>query len=89
MKTIYELEWRNKFLTNHAESTEDMATMLADAAAFVRELHEFGDKVTVNLESSSDDYIFFYTEDPEIAEEYGFSRMSPAEISKYDHGSGD
>jgi hypothetical protein len=77
MKRIYELEWTNKYLTNHATNIDEMQTMLGDAAAFVRELRDFGDKVESDFNQANKDTIYFYTDDPEIAEEYGFSTCPP------------
>lgn len=73
MKRKYILIWTNKFLTNHATTIDEMQTMLGDAAAFVRELRDFGDKVEADFKNAMSDDIHFYTDDPEIAEEYGFS----------------
>lgn len=71
---VYEMLWRNKFLTLDCTSIPEMAEVLEDAAKLLRELHATG-KVELMDEDISDDYAFFVTEDKAIAEKYGFEEM--------------
>lgn len=60
--------WRNKWLTAHAETIDDMIEALEKAAQVLREMQEAG----IALEGDcSDDYAFLYTDDPEIAARFG------------------
>lgn len=67
----YSLLWRNKWLTADALTIEDMVVLLRSAAD---ELAEMG-KAGIILDpdgGASDDYARLVTEDPEIAEKFGF-----------------
>lgn len=69
---VYELCWRNKWLTADAKSGAQMAAMLESAAAEIREIFATG-KVTLDVSGVPDDYAHFLTEDAEVAKRYGFT----------------
>jgi hypothetical protein len=65
----YFLTWRNKFLTEHAETIGEMADALEEAA---RELRTFEAKGVVLEDGAGGDYARLVTTDPKVAEEHGF-----------------
>jgi hypothetical protein len=69
MNRRYSLLWRNKWLTAHATTIDDMIEALEGAAAELRALRDAG----VRLEGGAeDDYAYLVTTDPAVATKYGF-----------------
>jgi hypothetical protein len=67
----YEYSWRNKWLTAKATSIDDMIGSLQTAADELRKMKARG--VTLDEGSSvGDDYATLITDDPSVAEEFGF-----------------
>ncbi len=61
--------WRNKWLTAHAKTIDDMSAILRDAADQLEEMRKDG----VTLEpggGTADDYAHLVTTDPEVAKKY-------------------
>ena len=73
MKT-FELTWRNKFLTIGAKTGPEIVEQLEAAARKLREIWDTG-KVQY-AHGADDDYATFTTNDPEIAEKYGFEPVA-------------
>jgi hypothetical protein len=74
-QTVYELLWRNKFLTLTASSLEEMAAMLHAASDELAAMHATGKVTLANPDSVGDDYAYLQTTDPEIAERFGFEEV--------------
>lgn len=74
----YELIWRNKWLTAEAKTMREMAEMLENAANHLRELAADG-VVLREGDSTSDDYAFLETDDPEVAAKHGFHEVEEME----------
>jgi hypothetical protein len=71
---MYELIWRNKFLTVDAKSLDDMAGMLEQAAGELRRMQAAG--VSLSPDGRvEDDYAWLLTDDPAVAEEFGFDAV--------------
>jgi len=65
----YSLTWRNKYLTTDAETIEDMIQAYEEALQQLREMKAAG--ITLG-DGAADDYATLVTNDPEIAERFGF-----------------
>lgn len=63
---MYETIWRNKWLTADAKSIDDMIAALEGAIEELEEIKDSG--IEGDFSSASDDYIFFRTDDPKMAE---------------------
>ena len=74
---MYELLWRNKFLTLEARTIEDMAQGLEQAAAELRRMQAAGVRLSPN--GIADDYALLRTDDAAVAEEFGFDTAPGAE----------
>ncbi len=71
MNHQYFMFWRNKFLTVHAQTIDEMIDGLASAVSELREMRDAG----VVLEGGAeDDYAYLVTSDPAVAEKYGFEK---------------
>ena len=68
--TVYQTIWRNKFLTSEAETMEEMGKILIDAGKTILEMHADGVELQ-DEDTLADDYAFFTTTDPIVAEKYG------------------
>lgn len=68
---LYELIWRNKWLTAEAHSLDDMINALQDAADDLRAMKARG-VVLADTGTVCDDYAYLETSDPEVAKEFGF-----------------
>jgi hypothetical protein len=67
----HELLWRNKWLTAHARSIDDMITALQKAVDTLKLMRWMG----VSLRDdggAADDYATLITNDPSVAQELGF-----------------
>ena len=73
----YEYLHRNKFISTHAKSFDEIIEALEGNAAFLKELKTTG-KVEY-IEGAEDDYARFITTDTEIAKKYDFT-----EVEDYD-----
>jgi hypothetical protein len=78
---MHELVWRSKFLTTGATSLGEMADMLEAAAGRLREMEAAGVVLDGCLE---DDYAFLYTNDPEIAQKFGFTEEVTSDVGDDD-----
>jgi hypothetical protein len=68
---VYSALWRNKWITSEAKTIDDFIETYQDLAAMFSEWKEKG--IVLNPESGiSDDYAEFTTEDPKVADEFGF-----------------
>ena len=68
---LYELIWRNKYLTANAKTIDEMIQALHGAADDLRTLQSKG--VTLSGESDmAGDFAYLITDDPTLAAEYGF-----------------
>lgn len=67
-KTRYYLLWRNKWITAHAETIDDMINGLEGGAEELRKMRDAGIVLDGGAE---DDYAYLVTEDPEVAEKFG------------------
>ncbi len=76
MKGKYHLTWRNKFLTNDAKSINDMIDNLEFAVEQLREMRDAG---VVLDGGAEDDYAVLITEEPKIADRYGFWEVEEEE----------
>ena len=71
----YVLLWRNTFLTNDAQSLEDMAAAVRDAAAQLQAM--LNDGVMLDPDGGTgDDYALLVTTNPEIARKYDMHEES-------------
>src|SRR5262249_23952241 len=71
---MFEYCWRNKWLTASAETIDDMIRLLSEAADELRMLKSRG----VTLDDGSDvgsDYATLVTDDPAVAQEFGFEQI--------------
>ena len=68
----YELIWRNKFLTCEAASLADMVAATKEAVTTLEKLLAAG-VVLDRSGQSEDDFATLLTNDPKVAEEFGFS----------------
>ena len=74
----YELLWRNKWLTADAETIDDMIKLLRDAADELQKMKDRG----VMLDDDGgveDDHAHLVTDDPAVAEEFGFDEVESDE----------
>ncbi len=78
----YEYLWRAKWTADGAETLDDMASMLEDAAKGLREMAETG-KVWL-AQPVQDDYAFILTEDAETAKRFGFNELEDEEDEEED-----
>jgi hypothetical protein len=67
----YTLPWRNKWLTAHARSIDDMVGAPQGAAAALRAMRDKGVAVSEGG-VAPDDYVCLGTDDPAVAREFGF-----------------
>jgi hypothetical protein len=67
----YELSWRNKFLTADANTLDEMISTLQAATDELRAMRAAG--VTLDPCGMEDDYARLVTDDPKVAEQFGFS----------------
>src|SRR5215218_1915614 len=82
---LYEYVWRNKWLTAKAESIGDMIGSLQAAADELREMKSRG--VTLDQGGGvGDDYATLITDDPSVAEEFGFDDRDEGEEDERDGG---
>jgi len=65
----YEYLWRNKWLTSHAKSLDDMIKGLTDAVKTLKEMKADGFVLEDNG-GTEDDYAHLVTLDPAIAKKY-------------------
>ncbi len=65
---VYTMFWRNKFLPD-ADTFDELVRVFQDAIEELRTMKEAG----VEFERLGDDYYLLSTEDPEIAERFGFN----------------
>ena len=77
MADQYEYIWRNKWLTSDAKTIEEMALILKSAATKLEQMSKDGIKLDLETSNGGDDYHYLCTEDPAIAEKYGFERYEP------------
>jgi hypothetical protein len=68
-KPIYEISWRNKWLTAQAQSLDAMIRFLTEAVDRLTAMQEAG--VQFDGQSAGEDYVRLYTEDSEIARQFG------------------
>lgn len=74
----FEYLWRNKWITSNAETIDDM---IEGHKHFLNELIEFK-KAGLEIDPCSDvsgDYIWFYTNDKELADSLGFYEIEDEE----------
>jgi len=76
MKGKYHLTWRNKFLTNDAKTIDEMINALDFAVDQLREMRDAGVALDGGAE---DDYAVLITNDPKIADRYGFWEVEEEE----------
>jgi len=65
--TIYSTCWRNRYLTDHCTSIEQMAQALSEAAAELRSMAAAG---VVLDGDAGDDYATLVTTDPAVAQRF-------------------
>jgi len=65
---VYMTLWRNKWLTAHAKSLDDMVEALREAAATLDAMRKDG--VTLDPDGVGDDYAHLVTSNPDIAKKY-------------------
>ena len=73
MSQVYEITWRNKWLTANAKTIVEMAQFLEEAAAELRRMDAAG--VKLDTSGMDDDYAMLYTCDLETAKEFGFNQL--------------
>ena len=76
MKGKYHLTWSNKLLTSDAKSINEMIDNLEFAVEQLREMRDAG---VVLDGSAEDDYAVLITNDPKIADRYGFWEVEEEE----------
>jgi hypothetical protein len=69
----YELTWRNKFLTTHVTTFDEMIDALQEAVDELRAMRAAGVELADNG-GVVDDYATLVTSDPAVAERFGFER---------------
>jgi hypothetical protein len=69
-KPLYETIWRAKWTVDGATTVGKMVTKLVEAGQYLLELEAAG--VTVDHEVE-DDYAYLLTDDPVVAERFGFT----------------
>src|SRR5262245_47482057 len=70
-RPIYQQTWRNKWLTSEAETIGDMAEALQGAVDRLRAMEARGVRLR-DSGSVTDDYAVLETDDPDVADEFGF-----------------
>lgn len=75
----YETYWRNKFLTTHAVTIDEMIAGLEGAAEQLRQMKEAGVTLDDNG-GQGDDYARLVTSDPGTAQRFGMSAVSEDEF---------
>ena len=70
---VYELLWRNKWLTSEAKSFDEMISMLRVAADELEAMQRDGVQLDLERGGMEDDYASLTTTDHVIAEKYGFN----------------
>lgn len=72
---VYEMIWRNKFLTTDAKSIDDMISSLDQAVFTLRQMRDAG--VTLSDGGGTeDDYAMLVTEDPEVAARFDMEEIA-------------
>lgn len=70
---MYEMMWRNKFLTLEAKTIDDMIEGLSAAVNDLKEMKAAG--ITLDEDGpTSDDYARLITDDPKVAEKFGLEK---------------
>jgi hypothetical protein len=78
MTVTYERLWRNKWLTAHATSIDDMIACYGGAIEELRTLQQ--QDVRIDVSDALGDYITFTTTDPRVAQEFGFEEMDDEDV---------
>jgi hypothetical protein len=74
---MWEMTWRNKWITSDAESIDDMINGLRRGADQLEEMKKAGIYLA-DCTGTADDYALLITEDPEVAARFEF-HPSPTE----------
>lgn len=69
----YETVWCNKLRTADSNSVDDMINVFARSIEMLQEVKK--DNIEVDFQSAKFDYIFFRTQDPEIAKKYDMDKL--------------
>jgi hypothetical protein len=81
---MYTLTWRNKYLTSNAQNIDGMIAKLEAALAELRQMRDAG--VTLGPSGpTEDDYAVLVTDDPLVAEKFGFDHLEEDEFEEEDH----
>ena len=72
-RKVYEMVWRNKFLTGHCTTIGEMADALAEATAQLRAMEAAG--VMLEDGGQEDDYAMLVTGDPEVAKRFDMQEV--------------
>ena len=75
---MYEQIFRCKWLGDDSKTLEEIALKLEAAAKDLREMAKDGIHMDADL-PMADDYAFLYTDDPLVAEKYGFHEQEEEE----------
>jgi hypothetical protein len=73
-RPLFELLWRNKFLTVEATTIDEMARLLEEAAADLRRLQGAGVQLAPDG-GVADDYARLLTDDLAVARQFGFEAV--------------
>lgn len=84
----YVLLWRNRTLTTEADSLEDMAAKLTSAASELTAMFRTG-KVRLLVGGIEDDRAKLVTDDPDVAERFGFQDAEDFDGNDDDDGEDD
>ncbi len=69
----YERCWRNKFLTTEAKTIDDMINIFEEVVKEFKQMKADGITLREDVMGGiSDDYATLITDDPKVAEKYGF-----------------
>lgn len=71
---MFEYIWRNKFITTDAHTINDMIEMLESHVDLLKEMRDDGVTLSDD-EGIEDDYACLITDDPKVAEKYGFCEL--------------
>jgi hypothetical protein len=74
----FERTWRNKWITNDATSPDEMIAAYRNAIEEIEALKAAG--VEFDFDNAHDDYIELYTDDPKVADEFGFNDFDEDDI---------
>lgn len=80
---MFEMTWRNKFLTLDAKNIDQMAAQLRAAASRLESMAKDG--VTL-AGGQGDDYARLVTTDPAVAKRYGMHEEEDDDPHSHDHG---